>query len=147
MWSISNPSKATDEQLSKFESELGFSLPSSYRHFLSEVGAGALDVFSIVDGVDADLQLILPVVAHRRGEQSLRDVRSVFVDRIDPVVLVIGFDSGGGCFCIGLVGADTGCVFHYDDTVEADEDGPVAVASLRKIAGSFEEFLDRVHTA
>jgi len=99
---------------------------------------GHLAIFTLVDGLDTDLQTLFPLGRVRRGEPCLRSTREMLgADRLPPEVLVIGVDSGGGWFCLGLVPPHRGVVFHWvDDGLAALElgDTPPRIADLTPVA-------------
>jgi hypothetical protein len=91
------PSVTTDEEIATAESELGFTLPPSYKQLVRMVPPhhGFLDIYGIVDphGLGAD------IVSANRGDSAA----------FPP-------------FLIGVVGCDNGDVFCFD-TRHPDERG------------------------
>ena len=148
MVAFTSPQRASKAEIAAFKSWLGHDLPEPYRGMLLSQGAGHLAIFTLVDGLDADLQTLLPVTPAHRRDPGLRSTREMLgADRLPPEVLVVGMDSGGGWFCLGLVPPHRGAVFHWvDDGRAASElgDTPPGIADLTPVAPDWPSFLARL---
>lgn len=145
MLTITAPRVASSDEIAAFESWLGHDLPQDYRAHLQTPGAGALSIFTVVETVDADLQVLLPLRSAQRHDQTLRSTREALgPDRLTPDVLVVGVDSGGGWFCLGLVPPHRGAVFHWiDDGAAALDlgDATPGIGDLTPVAPDWPSFL------
>ena len=148
MVAFTSPQQASEAEIAAFEGWLGHKLPGDYRAMLLSTGVGHLAIFTLVDGLDADLQTLLPVTPANRREPGLRNTREMLgADRLPPEVLVVGVDSGGGWFCLGLVPPHRGALFHWvDDGLAALdlEDRPPGIADLTPVAPDWPSFLARL---
>jgi len=126
----------SDEEIAKFESKMGYSLPGDYRNFLLNTNGGdaVSNSISIGDGDSTSVRAFY-------GLKSVGSKGSL-ISRIgfygtEPDVpknaIAIAFDDGGWSFMLYLSGARVGQVWLMDSE-----------RSLRFIAKDFKTFVDSI---
>jgi hypothetical protein len=136
-----------DDVLDELERLVGGPLADSYRRFLRETnGAGPVEPAVLPNhGFVADQPFF--GVARSDPHHDLVFARDWLTDRFGADLLPIGYVQGG-ILLLGLSGAIAGSVWHWDDDDPRDDAayGPAEICDylLRRCAGSFDEFRDRL---
>ena len=140
---------APADRLSRFEAELGTSLPDDYQRFLIACNGGYLGgSLSYDSGTPGrHSEVLLHHVGGFREEShfSLESARAGYQAsddvRIPLELLWIMDDPFGNAFCLGLRGEARGRVYFWD---HEEEQGPVSLAEAENViplAGSFTDFV------
>jgi len=152
------PLPVSDEQLDKFEMELGFPLPADYREFLQDYSGYGFSnpVFPVVENGRLTTETVFafydasPVMYQASIENydpdsdtvslylGLALVRSMMgVKEIGwpPELLPIACDMGGNQICLALSGLRPGAIFFW---VNAPGEGS---DNIYLVANSFDEFI------
>ena len=136
---IRGPHPVTADDLTRFETELGFQLPTDYRTFLMKYGFSSGDVrLQLPDDDEGDGTSI--DVFYGLGPDDAYDIRErrkTFADRL-PKYLLPFVSGSGGEFCLCLSGDNYGRVYWWFQemgTVESEDE-------LEPITESFDEFMN-----
>jgi len=136
--------RASETQISNFESEIGYALPDDYRRFLAACNGGYLGgrFWHREQHVGIDH------IGGFREETyfSLRWARECYRDRIPKELLWIMNDPFGNAICLGLVGNTRGKIYFWDHDEEPDPeewDGSVENSgNVSIVTDSFTELVD-----
>ena len=126
----------TEQRVSEFEREIGYTLPSDYRDYLLLHNGGTPSPYHFDFG-DGDGSLVNNMNGLHDGPSYSRldHARNSYRGRIPDHLLPIGYDPGGNEVCLGLCGEHRGRVYFWDH-----ESG-----ALEEIAPSFTAFLDGLY--
>jgi len=112
----------TDSDVGTFEAEVGGTLPSEYRYFVSKYGSGMLgnDDFKVVAPIAEPCpwgqvvrpELFYPLLATHRD--SLQNQLQTYAGRIPRGVAAISDDAGGNQVCLDVAGEFPGSVWFWD---------------------------------
>lgn len=134
----------TSDELLAFEKKIGAVLPDDYKEFLLTYNGGKATPrrYETLDGVvESSIMMFLPLADIEGPNLSLNHQTYNQGHMIPKNLLPIGEDPTGCQICMSIAGADVGTVYHWS----YDWEGEVFRASykyMRKIAGSFREFLE-----
>jgi len=134
----------SNEEVARFESQAGITLPADYREFLLTHGGGvpAPDTFQLADGSDESFVDQLYYLDKKFDDYgNLLHIRGVFSDVYPEKLVMIGRDPLGNQICLFLSGPRQGAVglwYHEYGSVQNDQELEEAV---KVISGSFAEFL------
>jgi cell wall assembly regulator SMI1 len=141
--------KASPEDITKFEEEIGYELPEDYKKFLLEHNGGrpSPEGFSFEYRDSKKSSSLLDFFYGIQGETEehydLATNNQDFKGRIPSDMLVIACDQAGNQICLGLFGNVKGKIYFWDHEEEAVSEGdPPVYGNLYFIANSFSEFVN-----
>ena len=157
--------KLSEQQIEKFEAEIGEKLPADYRSFLLEHNGGYTepDAFKIKwKNTDAEklrnyysgslLSNLYILNDGKSDDDDVGDLIEIYrenADRFPRDMISIGFDAGSDPILLGIKGKNRGRVFYWSREFESDAETPEdeKVNNIGLIAESFEVFLDSLYEA
>jgi len=107
---------ASEQNVAAFEQQIGFSLPTDYRHFLIENnGAEVFDQTFFVKDLDKEvlLQVLFGVTNPTSRGLTLGYWLKEYEDELEPGTLIIGKDPGGSLLIYTVAGDDKG-LYYWD---------------------------------
>ena len=141
-----------ENELSKFETEIGYNLPDSYRQFLLESNGGSpIPEFFDVPSWKFKSSLIqrLKGLDSNYIGVDLREIRQIKGDLFPSGFMAIGSDPGGNLILIGLDGDTEGMIYFWDHEQQPQDQLPKLeeYVNVHHIADSFEQFIQSLKTA
>lgn len=134
--------QANEEAIRSLESELGHSLPESYRQFLMELNGGrpapSAFWFQTASG-ESDSMVDWFYTLAPDDDYNLRDNLNIFRDRIPAGLIPIACDPFGNQILLGVTNRH-GAVFFWDHELESG--GDPTWDNVLSVASSFSEFLE-----
>jgi hypothetical protein len=134
---------ASEQNVAAFEQQIGFSLPTDYRHFLVENnGAEVFDQTFFVKDLDKEVmvQVLFGVTNPTSRGLTLGYWLEEYEDELEPGTLIIGKDPGGSFLIYTITGEDKGLYYWDKNYLFAQSSEPEGNAYF--IADSFTEFRD-----
>lgn len=134
--------KLAKSTLDKFESQIGFTLPDDYQHFILQTNGGrVVDQTFYIEEVDTH---VLMHVFYGLGVEKNKILNLDFWlekygDEIPEESLLIGNDQGGG-FILYVVGGEDFGVYYYDHAHLLEESSEEKNTYF--LADTFREFVD-----
>ena len=142
--------KLSEEELAKFEEQIGFTLPISYRKFLLAYNGGNPSPYFYVvpkwhyqqslvnefNGIDPDGEHII----------DLRETIELLASRLPKGFIPIAGDPGGNCVLISLDGPTYGKIYFWDHENEPEDctENLSDYANIYWLADDFEDFLNNL---
>ena len=133
-------------ELAALEKKLGLRLPDDYRTFLLTINGGRPRTHEVFDIGKKDSSLINMLYSAKRDdhqELTIYKQHLALEGRIPKDLLPIGEDQGSSQICLGIGEKNHGQVFFWD--MEDEREQPT-YKNVRRIAGSFTEFLDSLYS-
>jgi len=135
-------SGATEESIVRLENDIGFRLPSDYRHFLADVNGGEPEpsgfTFETSDGPsDSAVRYFLTLDPNAK-HYTIREFLRRYGDRIPKGVMPIACDSFGNLVLIDVGAKASGSVYFWDHEKESMEE-PIW-ENISPVAPSFTAF-------
>ncbi len=132
---------ASEQNVTAFEQQIGFSLPPDYRHFLAENnGAEVLDQTFFVKDLDKEVMLdvLFGVTNPTSRGLTLSYWLKEYETELEPGTLIIGKDPGGSFLIYSIAGEDKG--LYYWDKNYLFAQSSEAEGNAYFVADSFTEF-------
>ena len=133
-----------EQDITRVEAELGYSLPPQYRRFLLQHNGGRPhpDAFLIADNPVDDHGLVDMFLCVKPGDlYHIVAWAARYRSRIPAELLPIAVDPGGNLICLATQGERTGKVYFWDHEEETPEGNDPGTDNIYVIAGSFDSFL------
>ena len=136
-----------DEDIRTLEKNLAVNLPEDYKVFLKTNNGGCPDPqFFPIEGFENNP--LGQVQVFFRIDGPIKSSRldwnyQVMAGRIPENLFPIACEDGGSLICLSLAGPDRGAVYYWD---YYGEHKPPSYDNVYLIAGSFEGFLDSLHS-
>lgn len=135
----------SEGDLQAIEGDLGYSLPTGYREFLSRFGGYYLGVeYPITRPIGEQSASLGVIYGYKTGSYNLLRNYHDDLDNmvISPILLPIAYDLGGNKTCLFLAGKRAGTIhWWYSDEATA----PYDYSNLYPIADSFDEFMQLLY--
>jgi hypothetical protein len=105
----------SETKVTELERNLRAQLPESYRRFLlaNNGGRPRPDTVDVPGVGPTDVQTIFGI-GRAIASSGLEENRKTYAGRIPNALLPVACDSGGGLFCVALIGEDRGKIFFCD---------------------------------
>ncbi|MCE3200953.1 SMI1/KNR4 family protein [Paenibacillus sonchi] len=131
------------EQIEKFESKHGISLPDQYKGFLQEFNGGrpVPKMFKISDEQGPDIVRLFFGIGDMYG--NLDENIKIYEDRLPIGFVPIGNDPGGNVICIGTDEEFAGKIYFWDHEEEPED--PDDMSNVYLLANSFSDFLEQMY--
>lgn len=134
--------KVQNEDILKFEQEIGFELPKDYKSFLCECNGGTPEVkystFKIED-IQEEVGLQVLYGLELDNDLDLRGWYDEYKDELFENSIIIGHGLGFGLIVL-LNSPEVSGIYFWDDTFEFD--CSTDDENTYKICNTFKEFLD-----
>jgi hypothetical protein len=147
----SNP-PILESTLTKFENEIGVSLPSDYKEFLLQHNGGCPhpDYFPM-QGPTPELSFgeLQFLFSFSPGDSlDLRWNLKTYRQRVPSDLLPIGCDPGGNLLCIAISGEQRGAMYFWDHGFETAVEGkkPPDYSNVYFVAPSFTHLLESLYS-
>lgn len=135
---------ASPQAVGDLEANVG-KLPEDYKAFLIEGDGARLRQFNTVSGSEfGGVREIFALADPEGSYRKLPAVMTTYARRVPPGFLPISDDQAGNLYCLGLVEPYRGQVYFWDHEYEAEEDEEPTLDNMHKVAGSFQELVDRI---
>ena len=136
-----------DEDIRALEKTLAVNLPEDYKVFLKKNNGGCPDPqFFPIEGFEnnplGQVQVFFRIDGPIKSSRLDWNYQT-FVGRIPDNLFPIACEDGGSLICLSLAGSDKGAVYYWD---YYGEHKPPSYDNVYLIAGSFEGFLDSLHS-
>jgi cell wall assembly regulator SMI1 len=133
----------SDEELASLESDIGLTLPASYREFLKKHNGGRVTPYTFRyydNGMEifGHISRFLGVANDTEIDSVLR-VWKVWQEYLPKSILPIAKDGHGNLLCISLADADMGTIYFMDHEVPENNE-----ENLFVVADDFSSFLENL---